>query len=322
MSININLNDNCVRAMEASMRHAIIEAVQHLGTRYGFDAVEALREMKIQTQVEPKKKMTKKTTAPKKASIPLPWCGKVFEENCCGIRVNHGLHTQCSNARHGGEDYCKTCSKQALSTENKKPKGGDIRDRDLDHEWKPVSKLVPYANVMEKLGITREQAEAAATELGMTIPEKEFTVVKGQRGRPKKDKSATSSDEEDETKPKRGRGRPKKTKTVLSKSAGDDLIAQLVSQAQTNSDDSSDDDRAEKEMQTTAEVTVPEEDKELDLSEIESDDGDDVDVELFTHESKQYYINKETNELYDIASQQPIGTWEEKTKSITLINHE
>jgi NADH dehydrogenase/NADH:ubiquinone oxidoreductase subunit G len=161
----------------------------------------------------------------------------VFEDQCFGIRVNHGLHTQCGQIRSGDGDYCKTCSKQASTNENSKPNAGDIRVRALGGDWEPVGKLVSYGNVMAKLGISKEQAEAEAEAQGVTIPESEFDVVKGRRGRPKKD----SSSSDDEEKPKRARGRPKKSKKVVSSSAGDDLISQLVAAAQSTSESSQSD---------------------------------------------------------------------------------
>ena len=82
---------------------------------------------------------------------------------------------------------------------------------------------------MEKLGISREEAEAAAKEQGVTISVSEFEPVeKGRRGRPRKLVDTSSSDSESE--PKK-RGRPKKSKEVVSRSTGEDLIASLMKEA-------------------------------------------------------------------------------------------
>ena len=48
--------------------------------------------------------------------------------------------------------------------------------------------LVPYANVMIKLNISRKFAEEEATKFNLVIPELEFIEVKKTRGRPKKKK--------------------------------------------------------------------------------------------------------------------------------------
>ena len=43
----------------------------------------------------------------------------------------------------------------------------------------------------------RRSPEAVAEQFGVEIPETQFEVVKGKRGRPKKDSTASSSDDED-----------------------------------------------------------------------------------------------------------------------------
>jgi hypothetical protein len=221
---------------------SVRQAVEFLSDKYGFDGEEAMHTLKIsRKEVETKPKKERKSPAPKrvKPSIPLPFCGKIFEDACFGIRANHGLHTQCNNAKVSGCDYCKTCGVQAATNCTDKPNTGDIRDRSAT-EWVPVSKIVSYGNVMEKLGISREEAVRVSAEFGMTIPDEQFAVVKGRRGRPKKDPSASSSDDDD--KPKRPRGRPKSSKKVVSTSSGDDLIAQLVASAQATTTSDSDSD--------------------------------------------------------------------------------
>ena len=213
------LVDGCVR-----------QTVEKLSLNYGFDMEEAMGLVGCVRRTDKVGKTREETKKTKKPTIPLPYCDKIFENKCFGIRINHGLHTQCTQERCEGSDYCKTCDKQSKNSENNKPNAGDIRDRSMD-TWTPCSKLVKYGNVMEKLGITREEAEKVAAEHDLTIPEDEFEIVKGRRGRPKKDNSVCSSDDENTTTTKRSRGRPKKTKTVISTSSGDDLIAQLVSAA-------------------------------------------------------------------------------------------
>ena len=69
---------------------------------------------------------------------------------------------------------------------------------------------------MDKLKITRNEAEREAANQGLTIPENEFTVKKSHRGRPKKttianDTSGSDDDNESVKKsepPKKERGRP------------------------------------------------------------------------------------------------------------------
>ena len=246
MSLSFNLNNSSQRALDTAILGCVRDAVEYLADKHGFSCEDALKEMNLV-----KSTTAKKPAKPKflKATIPLPFCGTLLS-TCCGIRVNHGLHSQCSNAKEiceiSGEtlDYCKTCNKQAKSNENGTPNAGDIRAR-LSGDWSPSKgKLVNFGNVMDKLNISREKAEEEAAKLGLTIPEEQFEVVKGRRGRPKRDAAASSSEDE---KPKKPRGRPKKEKKVISSSAGDDLISSLVAQAAAETTDSSSDSDRESE---------------------------------------------------------------------------
>ena len=253
--ITFNLGASTERACQTMVLESVRQAVEFMSDKYGFDAEDAMHYMKIsRKEVAPKPKKERKSPAPKrvKPSIPLPFCGKIFEDACFGIRVNHGLHTQCNNAKVDDCDYCKTCGVQATTSCTDKPNAGDIRDRGAS-EWISSSKIVSYGNVMEKLGISREDAERVAAEFGMTIPDEQFAVVKGRRGRPKKDSSASSSSD-DEDKPKRPRGRPKSSKKVVSTSAGDDLISQLVASAQA---DASSDSESDSSMTTQSSQKSP-----------------------------------------------------------------
>jgi len=222
-------------------------AVEFLAEKYGFDYEEALRSLELENTtvkrgVKTGPKKEKKEKAEKvirnTPSIPLPFCGAVCDEWCKGIRLNHSLYTQCTMEPADGE-FCKTCQKQADKNEGA-PTYGHIRDRvekgaDFrDPKGKPV---VNYGNVMEKLNISKEAATEEAAKFGWEIPEDQFEVKKAQRGRPKKDTSASDTESENgEVKEKKPRGRPKKEKKVVSASVGDDLIANLVAKANEQSD--------------------------------------------------------------------------------------
>ncbi len=121
------------------------DAVEFLAEKHGFNADEAFAEMNLVKATS----MTKKTSVPKtkplKPSVPLPFCGTLLS-TCNAIRVNHGLHSQCLNPKStcdisGSQlDYCKTCNKQAKSSESGVPNGGDIRSS-ISGEWSVPSKL-------------------------------------------------------------------------------------------------------------------------------------------------------------------------------------
>ena len=222
--------------------------VARLAERYSFDVTEALKAL----DQEPSPKISKATANGKKGgeritpSIPLPFCGIVNEAWCRGVRLNHGLHTQCTQPAGSGPDQlCRTCAGQAAKNGTDQPTYGRIEQR-LQHvhsgaeynTWRdPSGKLVaPYSKIMIKLGITRSDAEAEAQKFGWTIPEQHFVVTERSAGRPKKSTAASDTESENgETVPAgsaKPRGRPRKVRVVESGSAGDDLIAQLLANAQ------------------------------------------------------------------------------------------
>ena len=250
-------------AMTSSMNKACasmtgdfsMEVVRTLAEMYKFDADEAIRTLGLSC-ITIKKTQKKSASASASAAKPaikkapkakwetptciLPWCGTAFpnQDFCQGLRLNHGLHSQCTMKSVNGGNYCTTCQKQADKNENGKPTYGDVEMRSqvglLDYrEPKSNKQTIPYANIMQKLKIPIEVAMFQATAFGLEIPEEHLVFRKTMRGRPKKAPSAVDSDDED--KPKAKRGRPKKPKKVIVSATGDDLIASLVAQASISS---------------------------------------------------------------------------------------
>ena len=160
----------------------------------------------------------------------LPFCGVVVEDWCKGVRFNHGLHTQCTNAAKG-ERYCKTCTKSATASASGKPAYGDIEDRaskGVDYRDPKGKRTLPFANVAEKLSLSIDAAKEAATKMGWAIPGPQLVKRKVQRGRPAKSAAASdtsSASSSKSVKVKRG-------KKVAVKSQKD-LIATLVASAAT-----------------------------------------------------------------------------------------
>jgi hypothetical protein len=223
------------------------EVVRACAAHFGFDAEAAISQFIKPRQLEkaariPKEKKAKAVKAPKPekpavSAIPLPWTGEVRPGFCTGLRLNHGLHTQCTMVPMAGGCYCKTCQKQADSNANGKPTYGCVEDRlavGLSEYRDPKGKQsVPYATVMKKLNIGKEDAEAEAAKIGITIPPELFEERKLARGRPKKDASAsdTDSSQDSQNSVKKARGRPKKQKKAVESENGDDLISALVAKA-------------------------------------------------------------------------------------------
>ena len=238
---SVELNESVEKQMAAAMAATTMRMVEFLASEYGFDSQEAIRRLGLDTvRVS---RSTKKSAAAAKApkvakekrlvpSIPLPFCGMVKEDWCCGLRLNHGLYSQCTMVKSNGIEFCKTCQKQVEKNENNKPTYGVVEDRmsigAMEYRDSKGKQVVSYGNVMAKLKITKETAIAEAAKFGFSIPEEQFEERKTMRGRPKKDSSA--SDTESETGEKK-RGRPKKNKKVVAAEVGSDMIAALVAKA-------------------------------------------------------------------------------------------
>jgi len=67
--------------------------VMECASKYGFDGEEALHSLEIvNVSVKNKNKKEKK-----EVGIPMPFSGEIKEDCCNGVRMNHGLFTQCTN---------------------------------------------------------------------------------------------------------------------------------------------------------------------------------------------------------------------------------
>ncbi len=246
MSSIVEVNVPLFNGLAAMNRAYGEEVIRACATHFNFDAEAAISMFIKERQMEkaprvPKAKKEKvekpKVEKPAVSAIPLPWTGQVREGFCTGLRLNHGLHTQCTMAPAKGGCYCKTCQKQADASANGKPTYGCVEDRlavGLTEYRDPKGKQsTPYAAVMEKLNISRSDAEAEAMKIGITIPEELFEVRKLARGRPKKDASAsdTDSSQSSQSSVKKGRGRPRKAAKAVESENGDDLISALVAKA-------------------------------------------------------------------------------------------
>ena len=201
--------------LEISVTEFTKSAVAKLASHYKFSADEALEILRLHEVQVVEGKERVKTTKPKSSkrevpSIPLPYCGLIKECWCDGVRLNHGLYSQCTGMRGNGEGgrFCTTCAKQCANRDDGKPTYGVIQERD-SHALKATN----YGNIMQKLNITRESAESEARKFGMTIPEEQFEVKVAKKGRPKKSSTTSDTDSEVSTEPKK-RGRPKKEKKV------------------------------------------------------------------------------------------------------------
>lgn len=226
---SISLNNIFQKHAASFASDVASQIVKQLGTKHGFDADNELRELGIaeitvRTGAASKKQQhVKKNEKRDTPEIPLPWCGKVTEGWCQGLRLNHGLYSQCTMIPHGGGVYCSTCQKSADAGSTGKPAYGNVDDRlqcdVLEYVDPKGRKCVPYANVIQKLGICPNKATEVAARFGMNIPDEQFQAKVLKRGRPKKDATVSDSSDE-ETAHKRSRGRPKKEKKQVLNAGG------------------------------------------------------------------------------------------------------
>jgi hypothetical protein len=144
--------------------------------------------------------MSKKEKKPKyeKPNVILPWTGKGVDTWCQGLRVNHQLLSQCT-MKPKKDGFCTTCLKQV--EEKGQPKCGTVAMRiEADKQKKAYKnpengkEPVKFADVMNKLKITKESAVAEATKFGLVIPDDEFVATEKKKGRPKKAKTSAKAD--------------------------------------------------------------------------------------------------------------------------------
>jgi len=230
------------------------------------------------------KKKNKKVM--EKPSTLVPFIGKV-EGWCDGLKLNHGIYSQCTNKPLSSGELCKTCKKQADTNEHGKPNNGLASERVENMEnWRDPKNRCPthFGNIMRKMGLNVDEVKRETKrihELGENdeLPSEIFEMKKQNRGRPKK-ANPIVSDTDDEGEPaKKQRGRPKKTskKLVDVTSDGDDLIVTLVAQAKQASEEQSDVSESESESESES-VSVSE-------SEFESESGSDSETKMEENKS-------------------------------------
>ena len=285
--------------MEKAMSKMLLEVVSEISRKYGLDISEVKKEIGLEVKIVNEKEKNEE----KVKKIMLPFCGRIDEERCQGIKINYGLYTQCENNIFE-KKLCKTCHKQSEKNSDGKPNYGTIVER-LDKNYKDKNGKEPtkYSKIMEKMNITREMAEKEAEKQGVTIPEEEFEIKKTGRGRPKKSTSTTdTSDEESIDEPKK-RGRPPKEKKVIENgNVGDDLIKNLIEEANKT--------EPKKTATPTPKPLTPEPDNDDD-----SDDEEETVVVPFTFKGVKY-LKATDNTIYDINTHEEVGVWDEEKQEI------
>ena len=291
--------------MEKAMSKMLLEVVSEISVKYGLDISEVKREIGLDVEV----RVLKEKEKGKK--MMLPFCGRIDDERCQGIKINYGLYTQCENNIFQ-KNLCKTCHKQSEKNSDGKPNYGTIDERlDKNYKDKNGKEPIKYSKFMEKMNITREMAEKEAEEQGVTIPEEEFEIKKTGRGRPKKSTSTTdTSDEESIAEPKK-RGRPPKEKKVIENgNVGDDLIKNLIEEANKSEPKKTATPPPKEPTSEPKKTATPEPENDDD-----SDDEEETVVAPFTFKGVKY-LKAADNTIYDINTHEEVGVWDEEKQEI------
>jgi hypothetical protein len=217
---SIEVTELLGKTLENAMKEVLIRAISICGSKYGFDSMEAIRTLGLDKVKLVKKPMAKRSVSEKrvakekvakekKQKVPLPFSKEHIDaELCGGLNYNHGLFTQCPRKRMENGNYCVKCQSEADKNASGEPNCGTIEHRG-EAEFKDPKGRTPvsYIKLLEKLNITRAQAEEEAAKVGMTIDESHFIAPE----------------------PIKRGGRPKKTNKVVEADGVEDLFAKLTS---------------------------------------------------------------------------------------------
>ena len=209
---------------------------------------------------------------PKKPSVNLPFCNIIVKQWCYGIKLNHGLYTQCHLKKVKGCEYCKTCLKQSKKNKNNLPNSGDIRSRKFNITYIAPNrkKQKKYSEIVNKQKIDIKFAIREAKKLNWTIPENEMKDIKPVKVSPV---VSDTSDEEDV-----------------------EIIDSKIKKASKEFEKKEEDVKKEEEdvKKEEEDIKKKEEDEEnISLSDMESDDGSDSDDDDDTNGNDDKFNNFE-----------------------------
>jgi len=199
------------------------ETIQSLRQQLVFSRTEEEEEKELKQNKQPIQptKTTKQTRQPTKAKqpkatveekekddkIPMPWTGVAGFTTCVGLKAQYGLFIQCGKACNTSSAsflidnhecrFCNDCSKKC--DENGKHSVGTIEERIESGVGKYVNaktgkKEMMYIEVLEKMGITKEQALESAQKRGFQIPDWMLEKAEKKRGRPSSVTTAKGAD--------------------------------------------------------------------------------------------------------------------------------
>jgi hypothetical protein len=291
-------------------------------------------------------KQAEKEAAPvvaKEQRLPIPWCGKRIEGRCEALRVYHGLFAQCTSDATEISAFCPSCEKSGA-------KFGTCAMRAacglFDYTDPSGKKCTRLANVIHKFGFPHEQAfQEEAAKHDITIPYEHLEKEVKQRGRPKStspraSKVATSDtgsgsetetdDEEHQQKRKqvskvaaseapKKRGRPAKNpKSDVTPS--DEVIQDLVASAAAMSVTSTPSTPVAAAAKPSAETpAAPKKVKAVALRKPAQRKTRVIEEQTFwvdMFNGVEILIRQEDNATFEASNGEPLGFWDEQTKTI------
>ena len=319
--------------MQITVESNLIDSTKYIGrqivnllaSKYQFDANDAINYLELNT-VRPERN-NENDFNKQKTNIPLPFCNHINPNCCHGVRLNYGLYTQCTNeSTVYNTEYpvCQTCSKQIEKNSNAQPNYGFISSRlAMGQNYRDPKGKAPtsYANIMQKMNITREDAELAAKKKGLVIPDYEFILKTVTRGRPKKDTTAVDTESESSFAPvktEKKRGRPKKNKGLVGvDDVGNNLLNDLIKNMNNNDDPTiSDKNNENNENNETS-------DTESDGAEahpIKLNKKAELGYIIVESEAEADYLLTADNQLYTPFTHDCKGIWNATTKKVENID--
>ena len=319
------------------------------------EAAKAARKAEKDAEREAAKaaKQAEKEAAPvvaKEQRLPIPWCGKRIEGRCEALRVYHGLFAQCTADATEISAFCPSCEKSGA-------KFGTCAMRAacglFDYVAPNGKKCVRLANVIDKFGFADagEQAfQEEAAKHDITIPYEHLEKEVKQRGRPKSASPRVSSvatidsgsetetdDEEYQQKRKqvtkvaasaeapKKRGRPAKNpKSDVTPS--DEVIQDLVASAAAMSVTSTPSTPVAAAAKPSAETpAAPKKAKAVALRKPAQRKTRMIEEQPFWVEQFngiEILIRQEDNATFEASNGEPLGFWDDATKTIIECDEE
>ena len=287
----------------------------------------------------------------KEQRLPIPWCGARILNRCEALRVYHGLFAQCTGDSTEISAFCTSCEKSGAKFGTCAMRAACGL---FDYTDPSGKKCLRLANIVDKFGVEGglEAFVAEAAKHDITIPAEHLNKEVKQRGRPKSNsprasKVATSDtgsgsetetdDEEHQQKRKqvsktasaasaeapKKRGRPAKNpKSDVTPS--DEVIQDLVASAAAMSVASTPSTPAAVTPKTSPVVVeTPAAPKKVKAVALKAKPAQRktrvIEEQTFwvdTFNGVEILIRQEDNATYEASSGEPLGFWDEQTKTI------